>query len=295
MLAACWRHSRGMQILFANWSICGIAAGLAGRARGIPVVVTLRGEDANRVGKGRLFRMMLGLCARLCDRVVTVSEAMADALRLSVPALADKLVTIPNGVAQDFLDVPPSRPQAGTLHLLCVASLIPRKSIDTLVRALATLPERYTLRVVGEGVEEPALRQLAETLGVARRVGFLPFQPPERLPALLADSDIFVLPSLAEGRPNVVLEAFAAGRPVVASDIDGLRELVGADSRGLLFPPRSVEGLSACLIRLGDPGVRAELAKQARQFILDEGLTWDRAAERYTRLFEELLTPDRTN
>lgn len=293
MLVACWRHSRGTQILFANWSICGIAAGLAGRARGIPVVVTLRGEDANRVDKGRLFRTMLGLCARLCDRVVTVSEAMADALRISVPAIADKLVTIPNGVAQDFLEVQPARSDTGALRLLCVASLIPRKSVGTLIRALAALPGHYTLSIVGEGSEESALRQLADTLGVTRRVRFLPFQPPERLPALLAECDIFVLPSLAEGRPNVVLEAFAAARPVVASDIDGLRELIGADVRGLLFARGNVEGLSDCLLRLGDPAIRAMLGERARQFIIDEGLTWDRAAERYTQLFQELLTHKR--
>lgn len=295
MLAACWHHSRGAQILFANWSICGIAAGLVGRLRGIPVVVTLRGEDANRVGKGRLFRMMLSLCARLCDRVVTVSNAMAEALRVSVPAVADKLVTIPNGVAQAFLDVPPPRTDGDELRLLCVASLIPRKSVSTLIRALAALPGRYTLSIVGEGVEEAALRRLADTLGIARRVRFLPFQPPERLPALLAESDILVLPSLAEGRPNVVLEAFAAARPVVASDIDGLRELVGADIRGLLFNPGDAGALSDCLMRLNDPALRANLAERARRFIIDEGLTWDCAAERYTRLFESLIARDRTD
>lgn len=289
LLAATWRDAGRADVLFANWSICGVAAGLVGRSRGIPVVVTLRGEDANRAaGRRGAMRGLLGACMRLCDGVVTVSDAMAETLAAAMPQHAGKLVVIPNGVAPEFLSVPPPQQSGEALRLLCVASLIPRKSVATLVRALAALPPTVTLTLVGEGGEAAALAALADALGVAARIRVLPFQPPERLPGLLADADAFVLPSLAEGRPNVVLEAFAAARPVVATDIDGLRELVGADERGLLFAPGDADALAACIGRLADPSLRAALGLRARRFVLDEGLTWERAAARYAQLFDEL-------
>ncbi len=289
MFVACWRQSRRCEILFANWSVCGIVAGIVGRWRGLPVVVTLRGEDTNRIEKSRVFRWILGACIWLCERVVTVSEAMVHTLRTRIPEQAHKMVMIPNGVAQEFLNVPVSSNQSQRLRLLCVGSLIPRKSIDTLIRAVALLPAEHTLCVVGEGPEASRLIDLTESLGLQDQIRFLPFHSPTRLPELLTEVDVLVLPSLAEGRPNVVLEALAAARPVVASDIDGLRELIGRNERGLLFPPGEVQALAHCLWHLTDPGLRAELGKQARQFILDQGLTWEWAAVCYQQLFSELI------
>src|SRR5690606_32708000 len=105
MFLNCWRCARTHDIIFANWSICGIIAGIVGRLRGKPIVVTLRGEDANRVHKSRIFRFAITLCGTLCSRVVTVSEAMAMGLRRSIPHLSHKILTIPNGVAHEFLEV----------------------------------------------------------------------------------------------------------------------------------------------------------------------------------------------
>ncbi|WP_228215120.1 glycosyltransferase [Aromatoleum toluclasticum] len=291
MLAASWRHARGADVIFANWSICGIVAGVVGRVRGIPVVVTLRGEDANRAHNGKLFRSILALCAHLCQGVVTVSEAMRHVLDRTIPALGPKLQTIPNGVAPEFLRIAPHSKPDGPLELLCVASLIPRKSVSTLVDALALTQRPHSLTIVGEGTERERLSMLVRDLGLQDRIRFLPFLPPARIVELLAAADAFVLPSLAEGRPNVVLEAFAAARPVIACDIDGVRELIGADERGLLYPPGNVATLAAQLDRLADPDLRARLGTAARRFIVDEGLTWDRAAASYARLFETLIRP----
>lgn len=289
MVLSCWQRSRKSDLIFANWSICGIAAGLVARARGVPVVVTLRGTDANKAAQSRIFRTMLWASTRLCDRVVTVSEAMAVALQNKMPKIAAKFIVIPNGVAQSFLDVPVPNKGALGVRVLCVASLVRLKSLDTLIHALAALPATYTLTLVGEGPEAATLKRLASALGQEQRLRILPFQSPERLPALFAEADVFVLPSLAEGRPNVVLEAFAAARPVIASDIDGLRELVGDNERGLLFPAGNADALAACLRRMADPALRTAFGRASRQFIVNEGLTWERTAARYMQLFEELI------
>ncbi|RMH85292.1 glycosyltransferase family 4 protein [Pseudomonas sp. AOB-7] len=288
MLWSCWKLAKGKDVLFANWSICGVIAGVIGALRGTPVVVTLRGEDANRVASSLASRWMLRLCGWLCSRIVTVSEAMGSRLQLAMPALAQKLEVIPNGVAQPFLSVSPTQAGSEELRLLCVASLIPRKSVSTLVRALALSSPNVSLTLIGEGGEQASLEALATRLGVRSRIEFLPFQAPEKLPAYLAAADVLVLPSRAEGRPNVVLEAFAASRPVIATAIDGLFELVGQDQRGLLFPVGDSEALARCIARLGDFELRSQLGVNARRYIEDEGLTWQRSAQRYANIFQYL-------
>jgi glycosyltransferase involved in cell wall biosynthesis len=288
MSVACWRRASRCDVLFANWSVCGVVAGVIGRVRGLPVVVALRGQDVNRIDQSRLLRAALYLCIRLCDRIVAVSQAMADTLAERVPECSRKLTVIPNGVSAEFLDVPSPAGAGRRLHLLCIASLISSKSVATLIQAMAALSEDVGLTLVGEGPEAAGLIELSHRLGVHDRIEFLPFQSPARLPALFSRADIFVLPSLAEGRSNVMLEAFAASRPVVASDIDGVRELIADGRRGLLFPPGDANALADCVRKLRDKDLRLSMGAQARQYIIDEGLTWENAARRYEKIFVEL-------
>jgi len=101
---------------------------------------------------------------------------------------------------------------------------------------------------------------------------------------------VLVLASSSEGRPNVVLEAMAAGVPVVAGDIDGVREMIGDNERGLLFPVGDVQRLSDCLQRLlRYPPLAEKLAHSARQWILDERLTWDHTVGQYVDLYRQAI------
>ncbi len=288
LLFACFRHGRRAEVLFANWSIPGVMAALAGKLLRKPTVVALRGEDANRAGKPGLHRVLLSVCMRMCDRVVVVSDALYLRLSAAYPQYAGKLQMIPNGVGEVFLALPPPQMRNDSLRLVFVGSLIPRKSVSTLIEALALLPLHHTLTVVGEGPEESGLRGLCDSLGLAGRVAFVGRKHPEDLPAVLAESDVLVLPSLGEGRPNVVLEAFAAGRVVVASDIEGNRELIGQDERGLLFPPGDAHALAHRLRRLESVDLRDRLGRAGRTYIERCELTWGHCARRYEALFRTL-------
>lgn len=288
MLLTCIWHGRKTEIIFANWSIPGVMAALAGKLLRKPTVVTLRGEDANRATKRGLHRYLLSACMQMCDAVVVVSQALQRRLTDEYPQHAEKLHMIPNGVGEAFLALPLPKMQTDSLRLIFVGSLIPRKSVSTLIRALALLPLHHTLTIVGEGPEEDALRDLCDSLGLADRVTFLGQKHPEELPGLLAESDVLVLPSLSEGRPNVILEALAAGRAVVASDIDGNRELIGQDERGLLFPPGDVHALTDRLQRLDSSTLRVELGLAGRSYIENCELSWGHAARRYEALFRSL-------
>jgi glycosyltransferase involved in cell wall biosynthesis len=166
--------------------------------------------------------------------------------------------------------------------LICVASLNDRKGQDVLLRAASLLPDTEVL-LVGEGPGRPALKRLAEELGISRRVQFLGIR--RDIPDLLAASDIYVQPSRWEGFGIAAVEAMAAGLPVIASDVPGLREGVG-DS-GLLFEAGSHYSLKDCIERLiGEPNSRKELASRAvsraQQF------TVETTALAYLRLYESV-------
>lgn len=293
MAAATWRRAARTDLVHANWAICGCIAGLVGRLRGLPVVTTLRGEDVTRGHRAGLQRFVLRACVRLSTRVVGVSEAMVQWLRAEFPQAADRIVAIPNGVDPALLEIAVPRPRPdGVLRVLSVGSLIPRKGMELIIGALAHLDEHVRLRIVGDGPERDALHALALRLGVAERVEFSGAVAPQAMAGVYAEADLFVLASYSEGRPNVVVEALAAGLPVVATGIAGVRELISDGRSGLLVPPARTEALAAAIARLvADVPLRRTLGAAGREQVVRAGLTWDRAAARYLDLFHALAGP----
>ena len=154
------------------------------------------------------------------------------------------------------------------------------------------MPEaRFVL--AGEGPERARLEADAETLGIRDRVVFLGRR--DDVPELLGASDAFVLPSLYEGTSLSVLEAMAAGCPVVASAIPGTDELVVDGESGLLVPPGDVDALAVALRRmLAEPLLRERLGSAARQRA-QQCFSASAAACRVTRLYEDLLDRDPPN
>lgn len=290
MAIACFWQARRADLIFANWSICGVVAGVVGHVWGVPVVTTLRGGDANRVDSSFAHRLLIRLCLRLGARVIAVSDDIAQRMKNLFPTMAGKIVMIPNGVdpvpacIESGVDV-----ESGVVRLLIVGSLVAGKSVQTALEALAHLPAGFSLTVVGDGPERDALSTLAAKLGIGERVRFVGRVPPEQVPQWLTKSDVLVMASRSEGRPNAVLEAMAAGLPVVGTDIPGIRELVTPDANGMLFPLGDSEALVACLLPLQDEILRRRLGEASRRSIAERGLTWENTADRYMRVFEQLV------
>jgi glycosyltransferase involved in cell wall biosynthesis len=144
--------------------------------------------------------------------------------------------------------------------LLSIGALIPRKSHDLTIRALAELPD-VTLMIAGKGPEEEALMALARDIGVADRVRLLGPQPHEALPALAAAADVGVLVSSSEGLANAWVESLACGTPLVLSDVGGARELVDRPDAGRIVardPAAIAAAVRALLASPPDPlAVRA--------------------------------------
>jgi glycosyltransferase involved in cell wall biosynthesis len=158
-----------------------------------------------------------------------------------------------------------------------------------LIDALAQVVERRSpvkLVLVGWGADEGALRARADARGVGDQVTFAIERADA--PAIVAASDVFAFPSLYEGLGVALLEAMALRRPIVATDIAPLVEVVRDEVDALLVPPRDVQALASAVLRLvDDPAFAAALAASAQQRVR-ESFTVEHAASEYERVFEEV-------
>jgi glycosyltransferase involved in cell wall biosynthesis len=231
--------------------------------------------------------------ARGVDRYLAVSREIAAELTGDLDWPQEKVEVVYNAVDVERAAVPAPpglREQLGGNDtrplVLTPARLNPQKGHRALLEAIAEVPEALLL-FAGDGPEQAPLEAEAERLEVADRVRFLGRR--KDVPQLLATCDVFALPSLYEGSSLAVLEAMAAGIPIVSSAIGGTDELIEDGRSGLLVPPGDAKALAGALRRvLADGELRASLAAAARERV-DDGLTREQMAGRVTGVYRELL------
>jgi glycosyltransferase involved in cell wall biosynthesis len=251
---------------------------LAGRLAGTRVVAHMHIANVFRSGRGRAPQIALdSATARLCAAIVAVSEATARSL-LAQGYPAGRVRVVHNGVAEP--SAAPRRPAglpADAQLVLLVGRLAPVKGQAELIDALALLRSTtaYVL-LAGKDIERDGryradLERRAHEAGVGDRVRFLGYR--EDVASLVAAADLVVLPSHDEGLPLVVLEAMAAGRPVVATAVGGTPELVVDGETGVLVPAGDVGGLAAALDALLADPTRAEALGAAARRRYEERFT----------------------
>jgi glycosyltransferase involved in cell wall biosynthesis len=182
-----------------------------------------------------------------------------------------------------------------TFLVLGLGRLVEKKGFRDLVAAAARL-DAVQVAIVGDGDLGAALRQEAAAAGVA--VQFPGALAREDVPAALAAADVVAVPSVVDaagnvdGLPNVLLEALAAGRPVVASRVAGIPDVVEDGVNGLLVPPNDAAALAGAIRRLQqEPSTRRALGEEARRrAVLD--LTWEAAARRFEECYAEAAALD---
>jgi glycosyltransferase involved in cell wall biosynthesis len=221
---------------------------------------------------------------RLCDRAVAVSESVQDTLTALPYARAAQIVTIRNGVARQPVTSPPGARRGFTL--VTVARLSPPKDHATLLRAVARAagecPE-LRLLVVGGGPLEGELRALAQELGISACVEF----PGERqdIGNWLARADCFVLSSRSEGLPMSMLEAMAAGLPMILSDVGGIREVVEGLPAVALVPPEDSEALAGAILDFSARRRELSRAGEVHRRHFEEHYSAECMADAYSRLY----------
>ncbi len=230
--------------------------------------------------------------ARLADRINAVCAFSADALATKDGFPRDRIEIIPNGIdpAEYERAMPPAGGlPAGRRFITTIARFHPVKDHATLIRAFAKIAARFPdvdLLLAGDGPLRHDLESLATTLRVSDRVRFLGIR--RDVPALLAASTIFALTSVSEGASLTVLEAMAAAKAIVLTDVGGNSELVRRDVDGLLAPRGDVGGIAEALARLlADPGLAAALGATAAARVRQD-FPLDRTIERYYELYRAL-------
>ena len=215
------------------------------------------------------------IMSHFVHRVVGVSEHTTSNLRRYERIPPRKLTTIPNGVDGDRydvrVDVRAKRRELGLGSsgpvIGIAARFMEQKGIIYMLQALTTLRRSFpdiSLVLAGEGPLEAELRTAARELGVDEHVHFVGMR--QDMPELLKVFDMVALPSIWEGLPMILLEAFASGCPVVASDVGGVPAAITHNESGLLIPPREPDRLADAIATvLSDAAVRARLIAGGRK------------------------------
>jgi glycosyltransferase involved in cell wall biosynthesis len=228
------------------------------------------------------------------DHIVSPSRSIASKLR-ELPWLEDVAISvIPNGVAVDVEEIAPAPSlrdeygiPRGTPLLGFVGDLGRQKGVDTLLRSLPRVDRECHLLVIGDGGERGTLESLAGDLDLRGQVTFSGHR--QDAASLYPQLDIVLCPSRFEGMPNVVLEAMGAGRPVIASAVDGVLEVIGGRDVGLLVPPGDERALSEAISELlHDPARRREMGEAARVWV-SENFPLERTVSAVEDLFQRLI------
>jgi glycosyltransferase involved in cell wall biosynthesis len=211
------------------------------------------------------------IVGRLADVTLTNCEPARQALLAAEGGPPGKVVVLENGVDLDrFTALPPSK-NGSAPRIGVVANLRPVKGVDVFIRSAARLATDYpaaTFHIAGQGEQRPELERLIVELGLGDRVTL--HGAVADVPAFLANLDVAVLPSRAEGMSNAVLEYMAAGRPVVATDVGANGHLLGNGEFGVLVPPGEPEALAVGIRQiLADPLIAAGIAATARRHVQD--------------------------
>jgi glycosyltransferase involved in cell wall biosynthesis len=290
-------------VVHTHTSKAGFVGRLAAWLAGVPVILhTAHGfafHERSHRAKRSFYCTLERLASCWCDRIVSVSEFHRRwALMLGICG-TNKISAIPNGIARQSPHLPAStavlrRSLATTLPsdliVLTTGRLAPEKGLEYLIEAASLLRcSRPAFRFVlaGDGPLRAPLQDLAESLGVNRHVEFLGYR--EDIPDLLAACDLVVLPSLREGLSIALLEAMAAGKSIVTTQIGSNVAVASQADMALLVPPGDPQALCAAILCCGrDPALRARLGTNAR-LLFERRYTENRMLASYRKLYLDLV------
>jgi len=290
-------RGREVQILHSYMFHADVLGRMAGKLARVPVIVSSRRNV--EIG-GQIRELVNRWTANLADRTIAVSDQVREVEIQRSGVDPSKVVTIYNGVdLEDFRGINPTKVKElkrqfsinmGTPVIGTIASLHKRKGHAYLIESLPLILKRFPKAkalLIGDGPLRESIRRKAEDLGLSNSVIFTGIR--HDIPELLSALDVFVLPSLWEGMPNVILEAMATGNPVVATHVGGMPEEVEDSVTGLLVPPRDPEALAEAIIALLQDRERAETMGRAGRARVEKYFSVERMVHQTEALYEELI------
>ncbi|RLF96515.1 hypothetical protein DRN58_09650, partial [Thermococci archaeon] len=274
-----------------------IYGGIATKIAGLPLVVSVHGHP-DFFGDNFAVRLWY-ILQKQSDKIIAVSNDIKDALVRKGKIKPNRITVIHNGI--DLTDVKfdtilrqKIKQKLGidnTAQVIgCVGTLKLVKGHKYLIQAMPLILEKYPstyLILVGDGPLRNDLKRLAEKLKVRERIMFLGYRPD--IPKLMNIFDIFILPSLSEGLSNVLLEAMAASKPVIATNVGGNPEVVEDGETGLLVPPKDPQKIAEAVVSLlNDEDRRIRMGKAGLRRV-KERFSISKTVREYEKVYHEVL------
>lgn len=286
-----------INLVHAHWILPqGLLSALFGPRLAVPLVLSAHGGDVFASARG-LRRHLLGFATRRHDAVTVNSQAMCQALE-ALTGHAGEIIPMGVDVARFAVEARCPRANTAPPRLLFVGRLAEKKGVDYLLAAMPTILERHpgaSLDVVGDGPRRGMLEAQVRSLGIVAAVHFHGACDNAALPRYYAAADLFVAPSIVaddgdtEALGVVLLEAGAAGLPLVTTDVGGIGDIVSDGVTGLVVPQRSAAALANAVCSLiDDPNRAFELGRAAHAHVCRH-FDWTAVAERFAALYARLL------
>ncbi len=268
----------------ATWAIMANWAGLAAlffkfRFPKVPFVLTL--QEGDPLGyierKVRFIKPLFRKIFTKADKIQAISNYLAEWAR----SMGGKnAVVIPNGVDINRFEArSPKIESKDTVQLITTSRLVEKNGVGYIVEAMKFLPENVSLKILGTGPLEPALKAEVASNNLGARVEFVGSVPYEEIPKYLHEADIFVRPSLSEGMGNSFIEAMAAGLPVIATPVGGIPDFLKDGETGLFTEPKNPRLLAFQIQKLiSDRVLRDKITINAKRMVM-ERYDWGLIAE----------------
>ena len=264
-----WVRKKNVDLIIGSWAYPdGIAAYLLARLLGKKFILKVHGSDINVAAESKLRAWQIGFIASRSDGVLAVSNALKDRL-LELGVAEEKVSVLYNGVDQQLFNVESCPANNAGSQVLYVGNLKKEKGVLELVAAFEQLLERHSqakLVYAGAGECFDEIEALLKQKNLDQSVDLLGSVNHCDLPQLMGRATMIVLPSYNEGVPNVLLEAMASGKPVVATRVGGIPEIVEEGVTGILCAPKNISGLveamDQCLSKRWDTALIASHAKK---------------------------------
>ncbi|MBL8289986.1 MAG: glycosyltransferase family 4 protein [Rubrivivax sp.] len=295
----------GPDIIYERYNLFLLAGVLARRRLKVPLLLEVNAPladergSADGLGLPALARWAERTAWRQADIVLPVTRVLAEIIASQAALAADRIEVIPNGInPTHFAGAPP--PQAAKEALGWRDQLVlgftgfvrEWHGVDRVIRWLAgpEAPPNARLYVVGDGPARAPLEKLAGELGVRERVSFTGFVARAEVPARVAAFDIALQPAVTPyASPLKLFEYLALGKAIVAPRSANIMEVLRDGDNALLFDEHDEGRFAEALTRLArDPALRGRLAERARMTITEQGLTWQRNAQRVAKLAHRL-------
>lgn len=291
-------------VIHAHWILPnGFVGALVSRLTGVPLYCSLWGSDIFVAEKNRLYRWMARFAGNQCTALTSCSEELKSRL-VALGVTAARIELVSNGCnatefRPDISGAKRVRAELGInddeLMVFALGRFAYKKGFNHLIQAARTFAgpdSRAKLVIAGSGDLEQMWKKLAQSTGVGEKILFPGLIARDRVPAFFAACDIFAMPSIhdpvgnVDGLPTVVVEAMAAEKAVVASEISGLPLAIQHEKTGLLVPPADEAALASAIGRLiEDAALRVRLGHAARQHVI-ERLDWSHIAAHHRRIYD---------